>query len=60
MPIIIVVLGIIVLILLIAYWKFNAFLAFIIVSIGVGLAEGMSPSVVLDSVQKGLGTPWAR
>lgn len=55
MPIIIVVLGIFALILLIAFWRFNAFLAFIIVAFGVGLAEGMSSEAVSASVQKGLG-----
>ena len=55
MPLIVVVLGIIVLVLLIAYWRFNAFLAFIIVSFAVGLAEGMSSETVSVSVQKGLG-----
>ncbi len=47
--------GIALLIILIAFFRFNAFIAFLIVSISVGLCSGMTvPSVVL-SIQKGIG-----
>ena len=56
MPLIIVLLGILVLVLLIGYFKLNAFIAFIIVALGVGLAEGMAPADVSAAVQKGIGS----
>jgi gluconate transporter len=56
MPIIIAVIGIAVLLFLIIRWKFNAFLALIIVSFGVGLAQGMVPTEVVSSIQKGVGS----
>lgn len=47
--------GIILLVLLIAWAKINAFLSFIIVSILVGLFNGMDMSAVANSMQKGIG-----
>jgi Gnt-I system high-affinity gluconate transporter len=55
MPILLVLAGLLVLILLIGYFKLNTFIAFIIVSIGVGLAEGMEAKDVSQSVQDGIG-----
>ncbi len=55
MPLIIVVCGILLLFLLIAKFKLNAFIAFIIVSLLVGVAEGMELLKVVDSIQTGLG-----
>ncbi len=55
MPLAIVVLGIILLFVLIAQFKLNAFIAFIIVSLFVGVAEGMEVLQVVDSIQTGLG-----
>ena len=55
MPLFIVILGILLLFILIARFKLNAFITFIIVSLFVGIAEGMEPLRVVDSIQKGIG-----
>ncbi|NHF58621.1 gluconate transporter [Flavobacteriaceae bacterium TP-CH-4] len=55
MPLAIVIIGIILLFVLIAQFKLNAFIAFIIVSLFVGVAEGMEVLKVVDSIQTGLG-----
>ncbi len=55
MPLFIVIAGILLLFLLIARFKLNAFIAFIIVSLLVGVAEGMDLLKVVDSIQKGIG-----
>lgn len=55
MPLIIVIGGILLLFLLIAKFKLNAFISFIIVSLLVGVAEGMDILTVVDSIQTGLG-----
>ncbi|QLG45726.1 gluconate:H+ symporter [Costertonia aggregata] len=56
MPLVIVVAGIVLLFLLIAKFKLNAFISFIIVSLLVGVAEGMDFLKVVDSIQSGLGS----
>ncbi len=55
MPLAIVIIGIILLFILIAQFKLNAFIAFIIVSLFVGVAEGMDVLNVVESIQTGLG-----
>ncbi|MCK5442751.1 MAG: gluconate transporter [Maribacter sp.] len=55
MPLLIVIFGIVLLFLLIARLKLNAFIAFIIVSLLVGVAEGMEFLKVVDSIRDGLG-----
>ncbi|MEP2279330.1 gluconate:H+ symporter [Maribacter sp.] len=55
MPLLIVIIGILLLFILIAKFKLNAFITFIIVSLFVGIAEGMEPISVVDSIQKGIG-----
>ncbi|HLT50620.1 MAG TPA: gluconate:H+ symporter [Arenibacter sp.] len=55
MPLVIVILGILLLFLLIARFKLNAFIAFIIVSLAVGIAEGMDLEKVIHSIQYGIG-----
>ncbi|MCM4150656.1 gluconate transporter [Arenibacter sp. N53] len=55
MPLLIVVLGLILLFLLIAKFKLNAFISFIIVSLAVGIAEGMELQGVIQSIQNGIG-----
>ncbi|EAR00433.1 gluconate:H+ symporter [Maribacter sp. HTCC2170] len=55
MPLLIVILGIVLLFLLIARLKLNAFISFIIVSLLVGVAEGMDLLQVLSSIQDGVG-----
>ena len=55
MPLIIILVGIIALLLLIIRFKLNAFIALIMVAIGVGLAVGMPFDAVMSSVRKGVG-----
>jgi len=55
MPLLFVALGIILLLVLIVVFKVNAFIAFIIVSISVGIVEGMPLDKVVASVQIGIG-----
>ena len=47
--------GILMLILLTTWAKLNAFLSFLLVSIGIGLANGMSIDAVTHAVQTGMG-----
>ena len=56
MPLIIVALGILLLILLITVVKLDTFVSFVIVSLAVGLAEGMEPSKLIQSVEAGIGS----
>jgi Gnt-I system high-affinity gluconate transporter len=55
MPFIILLAGIIVLILLITWARLNAFLAFLIVSVSIGLANGMPIVAVATAMEKGIG-----
>ena len=55
MPVLIVIFGIVLLFLLIAKFKLNAFISFIIVSLVVGVAEGMEFLKVLGSIEEGIG-----
>jgi len=55
MPLLIVLLGIILLFLLIAVFKLNAFLSFIIVCLLVGILQGMELNSVIQSIQTGIG-----
>ena len=55
MPLLIVVLGILLLLVLILPLKLNSFLAFVIVSLVVALAEGMGLDKAVLSIEKGIG-----
>ncbi|WP_422348196.1 gluconate:H+ symporter [Flagellimonas sp.] len=55
MPIVIAVLGILILFILIARFKLNAFLAFIIVCLFVGIFQGMQLPDIVQSIQHGIG-----
>jgi Gnt-I system high-affinity gluconate transporter len=55
MPLLIVVLGIALLLALILGFKLNSFLAFVIVSLVVALAEGMGLDAAVASIEKGIG-----
>jgi len=55
MSLIILLSGIVLLILLITWARLNAFLAFIIVSVLIGLFNGMSITEISGSLQKGMG-----
>jgi gluconate transporter len=56
MQIAIVLGGILVLILLIAFFRLNTFLSFIIVAIGLGIALGIPMAEVSKAIQKGIGS----
>ncbi|WP_420399955.1 gluconate:H+ symporter [Flagellimonas sp.] len=55
MPIVIAVLGILILFVLIARFKLNAFLAFIVVCLFVGIFQGMQLPDIVQSIQRGIG-----
>jgi len=55
MPLIIAILGILLLFLLIAKFKLNAFLSFIIVCLFVGIFQGMELQSLVQSIQRGIG-----
>jgi Gnt-I system high-affinity gluconate transporter len=55
MPVLIVIVGILLLILLITIVKLDTFIAFVIISLAVGLAEGMKPETLVASVETGIG-----
>jgi len=56
MPLLIVVLGICFFLLLILVLKLNPFLSFIIVSLSIAIAVGMSVDKAVESIQKGIGS----
>ncbi|MCL4116185.1 UNVERIFIED_CONTAM: hypothetical protein GTU68_060216 [Idotea baltica] len=56
MSLLIVLLGIVCLVVLISYFKLNTFLAFIVVSIGIGLGVGMPILDISAALQKGIGS----
>ena len=56
MPLVIVILGICLLLVLILVFKFNSFLSFVIVSLAVGLAEGMTIDNAVVSIENGIGS----
>ena len=55
MPLLIVSLGILLLFFLIVICRLNAFIAFIIVAIGIGIGQGMPLGALVSSVEKGIG-----
>ncbi len=56
MPLFIVLAGIAALLLLMIVFRFNAFIALILVALGTGLAQGLSPAATLASIQNGIGS----
>ena len=55
MPLVIVFSGIVLLFLLITLFKFNGFISFILVAIGIGIAQGMQLNDIVDSIENGIG-----
>ncbi len=55
MPLLIVISGIVLLFILIAVFKLNAFISFIIVCLLVGILQGMELTAVIQSIQNGIG-----
>lgn len=56
MAIIITVAGILLLVLLISYFRMHTFLAFLLVTISIGLLLGLKPEALMKSVQNGMGS----
>lgn len=56
MPLVIILLGIGLLLFMILVLKFNSFLSFVIVSLAVGLAEGMTIDKAVISIENGIGS----
>lgn len=56
MPLTITLFGILTLITLISVVRLHTFLAFLAVSIGVGLALGLKPLAIAEAIQKGIGS----
>lgn len=55
MEILATIIGIIILVLLISYFRVNSFLSFLLVSIGLGLVLGMKTGDLVKSLQNGIG-----
>ena len=55
MPLLSIALGILILLVLIIVFKFNTFISFIVVSLFVGVSQGMSLDAAADSIQRGIG-----
>ena len=55
MPLAIVFVGILFLFLLITLFKFNGFISFILIAIGIGIAQGMQLNDIVDSIENGIG-----
>ncbi len=55
MTFLIILLSLVGLIVLISYFRVNAFLSFLLVSIATGLALGIAPDSIIKSVEKGIG-----
>ncbi len=55
MPLLIVILGILLLLVLIAKFKLNAFIAFVISCIFMGIFQGMELEAIIKSIQTGMG-----
>jgi Gnt-I system high-affinity gluconate transporter len=56
MAILTTIIGILLLVLLISYFRIHTFLAFLIVSMGIGLVLGMKPEVLMKAIQNGIGS----
>jgi Gnt-I system high-affinity gluconate transporter len=56
MPLIIIITGILLLFILISYFKISAFLSLLVTSFAVGLLNGMAPVKILESITSGFGS----
>jgi Gnt-I system high-affinity gluconate transporter len=55
MPLVIISLGILLLFFLVVFFRLNAFIAFIIVSIAIGIGQVMPLDALIRSIEKGIG-----
>lgn len=56
MPILSIVIGVVTLLILMIYFKLNAFISLLISSLVLGLLERMAPAEIISSIQNGLGS----
>lgn len=56
MSILITIIGILLLVFLISYVRIHTFIAFLIVTIGIGIALGMKPEALMKAIQNGIGS----
>jgi Gnt-I system high-affinity gluconate transporter len=55
MPLVVITLGILLLFLLILVVRLNAFIAFILVGLAIGIGQGMELNSIVQSIEKGIG-----
>lgn len=55
MPLVVITLGILLLLLLILVVRLNAFIAFILVGLAIGMGQGMELNAIVESIEKGIG-----
>jgi len=55
MPLVVITLGILLLFLLILVVRLNAFIAFILVGLAIGMGQGMELNAIVESIEKGIG-----
>jgi len=55
MPIVITIAGILLLVLLISFFRLHAFIAFLLATLAIGLALHMKPAALMNAVQTGIG-----
>jgi Gnt-I system high-affinity gluconate transporter len=55
MPLVVITLGILLLFLLILVVRLNAFIAFILVGLSIGIGQGMELNTIVESIEKGIG-----
>ena len=55
MPLLVITLGILILFLLILVVRLNAFIAFILVGLAIGIGQGMELNAIMASIEKGIG-----
>jgi Gnt-I system high-affinity gluconate transporter len=55
MPLVVITLGILLLFILILVVRLNAFIAFILVGLAIGMGQGMELNAIVQSIEKGIG-----
>ncbi len=55
MPLLTAIIGILLLVILVGYFKINAFISFILVAMGIGFASGLSTSAITNAIKQGIG-----
>jgi len=55
MPLVVITLGILLLLILILVVRLNAFIAFILVGLAIGMGQGMELNAIVESIEKGIG-----